>query len=188
MKKFIVLVMCLAMTVPLTAQQKAVHFKKLQAFLPTKAPAEFTRQKPTGQTQSALGMTTSEAKVTLTRSAKDSVKNDETGEMEERSVTITLEVTISDVSLIPFAAAAYMMQTGDFENETEEGYEKSITVKNFRGKETVTNTPDNKRCGIELFVGNRFLVKLQGESTSDVKLLYALLDQIDLAKLEKEQP
>jgi hypothetical protein len=178
----------LLVTTVLMAQPKAVHFKKLQEFLPTKAPAGFARQKPSGGTQTMMGMTTSEARVRFTGSKTEKAKNEETGAMEERVVDISLEAIISDVSLVPFAAAAYLMQTGEYENETEEGYEKSITYKNFRGKESVSTTEYSKKASIELFVANRFLVRLQAENTDDLKGLYTLLDDIDLARLEKVQP
>ena len=189
MKRLSLVLLALASVVAiLSAQPKAVHFKKLQEFLPTKAPAGFERKKPSGQTQTVMGMTTSEATVRFTGTKTEKVKNETTGQMEEQSVEMTLEATISDISLVPFAAAAYMMQTGDYENETEDGYEKSIVHKNFRGKESVSSSEDNKKCELELFVVNRFLIKLRAENTADIKSLYALLDNIDLAKLEKAQP
>ncbi len=189
MKRFSVILMLLVSLVAIAgAQPKAVHFKKLQEFLPNKAPQGFERKKPSGQTQTTMGMTTSEASVRFVGSRTEKVKSEETGQMEERSIEMTLEATISDVFLVPFGAAAYMMQTGDYENETEDGYEKSIMYKNFRGKESVSSSEDSKHCELELFVANRFLIKLRGENTDNVKLLHSLLESIDLAKLEKAQP
>lgn len=171
----------------LSAQAKAVHFRKLQEFLPTTELKGFERKKPTGQTQSAMGMTTSEATVRYVELAKSDSVQMEMGEIPQNG-TKTIEITISDISGVPFAAMAAMAYQQDYENETEDGYEKSVTIKtNYRGKETVS-TGDYKRCEVEFMVANRFMVKLKAENTDEVKLLYNLIDGIDLAKLEKLQP
>jgi hypothetical protein len=186
MKNLLVFLLMLACSFNvLSAQAKAVHFKKLQEFLPTAEIKGFERKKPTGQTQSAMGMTTSEATVRYVEPAKEN--QDDMAE-ETMEPTKTIEVSISDISGIPFAAMTAMVYQQDFENETEDGYEKSTVIKtNYRGKETVS-TGDYKRCEIEFMVANRFVVKLKAENTDDVKLLYTLIDGIDVAKLEKAQP
>ena len=157
----------------LTAQttQKTVSFKKLQEFLPKIDLSGFNRLKPGGETSSAMGMATSEAHVTYEKGGDDS---------------ISIEVKINDVAGIPFAQmGASMIGMTEFENETENGYEKSIKVQGFPGTEKVDNSEDNKSTEIMLFVGNRFQVEIQGRGTSDATLLHKLLDDMKLGDLSK---
>ncbi len=154
------------------AQQKVVSFKKLQEFLPKVELAGFTRLKPGGETSSAMGMSTSEARVTYQKGSGDNL--------------VTVEVKISDVAGVPFGTmGATMFGAMEFENETETGYEKSIKVQGFSGTEKVDNSEDNKSAEIMLFVGNRFMVELRGSGTSEPALLHKLLDDMKLGELAK---
>ena len=151
--------------------QKTMSFKKLQEFLPKIDLSGFNRLKPGGETSSAMGMSTSEAHVTYEKSGDDS---------------ITIEVKINDIAGVPFAQmGASMIGMTEFENETENGYEKSVKVQGFAGTEKVDNSEDNKSAEIMLFVGNRFTVELQGRGTSDAALLHKLLDDMKLGDLSK---
>jgi hypothetical protein len=80
------------------AQQDVVHFKKLQEFLPTISLPAWERGKPRGSTQSALGISTSEASIVYTGTRKTE---------QEEAVNTEISVTISDISLIPYAAMAF---------------------------------------------------------------------------------
>ncbi len=172
---------------PLSAQSKAVHFKKLQDFLPNTKLEGFERKKPTGQTQTSMGMTTSEAKVRYEPEQKEEPGHD-APQSEESPPYVTFEVSISDVSGIPYGMMAAMAYQQEFENETEDGYEKSVTVKgSYKGKEEI-RTGGSKQCDLEFIVGSRFIVKLEASGTDDVKLLYKLADGMDLAKLQKTTP
>jgi len=154
------------------AQQKTVSFKKLQEFLPKIDLSGFNRLKPGGETSSAMGMSTSEAHVTYEKGGGDN--------------SITIEVKINDMAGIPFAQmGASVIGMTEFENETENGYEKSVKVQGFAGTEKVDNSEDNKSTEIMLFVGNRFTVELQGRGTSDAALLHKLLDDMKLTDLSK---
>jgi len=151
------------------ATQKVVSFKRLQEFLPKIDLAGYTKGKPSGETSSAMGMSTSEARVTY-----------------EKGDDISIRVKISDVAGVPFAQmGASVIGMTEFENETETGYEKSIKVQGFRGTENVQNTEDNKSCGITLVVGDRFMVELTGSGTNDAALLHKLLDDMKLGDLSK---
>jgi hypothetical protein len=151
------------------ATQKVVSFKKLQEFLPKVDLAGFSKGKPGGETSSAMGMSTSEARVTY-----------------EKGDGVSIEVKISDMAGIPFAQmGASMMGMTEFENETENGYEKSVKVQGFAGTEKVDNSEDGKSCDIMLFVGSRFSVELQGRGTSDASLLHKLLEGMNLGDLSK---
>jgi hypothetical protein len=150
------------------ATQKAVSFKKLQEFLPKADLSGFSRLKPGGETSSAMGMSTSEARVTY-----------EKGD-------ISIEVKISDLAGVPMAQMGLsMMGMTEFENETENGYEKSVKIQGFPGTEKADSSEDSKSCEIMLFVGNRFSVELSGNGTNDVALLHKLLDDMKLADLSK---
>lgn len=159
------------------AQQDVVHFKKLQDFLPKTDLPEFTRGKPTGSTSAFMGMKTSEASVRY-------VKPPATDTTQEESI----EIKISDMSLMPFAAWAMQYQQADFENETEEGYEKSTLIrKKYKGIEKA-QTGDYQSCEINFSVGNRFNVTVSGNNFASTKTLMLLIDGMDLEGLEKLQP
>lgn len=169
------------------AQQKVVHFKKLQEFLPTISLPGWERGKPRGSTQSAMGISTSEASIAYTGTRKEKQEvEDEDGKkkMEEVEVGTEISVKISDISLIPFAAMAFAFQQ-EFENEMEDGYEKSVTIKKtFKGVEKVQKG-DGKSCELNFPIANRFMVEIRGSNIDDVQLLHKLAESMDLAKLEK---
>lgn len=149
--------------------QKTVSFKKLQEFLPKVDLSGFSRLKPGGETSSAMGMSTSEARVNY-----------------EKSGDISIEVKISDLAGIPMAQMGLsMMGMTEFENETENGYEKSVKIQGFPGTEKVDTAEDGKSCEIMLYVGNRFSVEIRGNGTSDATLLHKLLDDMKLGDLSK---
>jgi len=151
--------------------QKTVSFKKLQEFLPKVDLSGFSRLKPGGETSSAMGMSTSEAHVTY-----------------EKGDDISIEVKITDIAGVPMAQMGLsMMGMTEFENETENGYEKSVKVQGFPGTEKVDNSEDNESCEVMLFVGNRFTVELEGRGTSDASLLHKLLEDMKLGDLSKLQ-
>jgi hypothetical protein len=155
------------------AQPKIVHFKKLQALLPAKDIPGFKRNKPTGSTQSQMGMTTSEAAVRYVKAGNDTV--------QEQSI----EIKIGDMALMPFAAWAMMYQQQDYENETEEGYEKTLWVKKlYKGVEK-SQTGDSKSCSLNFGVGNRFNVSIEAQGFSEAKALVDLAEDMDLDKLSK---
>lgn len=171
---------CLILAPAVQSQTKVVHFKKLQEFLPSTDMKGFERKKPTGQTQTAMGMTTSEAKVRY--GSKPASEND-TNYVEQ-----SIEITLSDMAGMPFGNMAMMQYQQEFENETEDGYEKSVTLKgSYKGKESA-HTGDSKSCELEFMVGTRFIFKLEGNGFSDAKILMKLVESVDLAKLEKLTP
>lgn len=157
------------------AQPKVVRFKKLQEFLPTKEIPAFKRNKPTGSTQTAMGMTTSEASVRYVKAGNDTIQEQ------------TIEVKISDMALMPFAAWAMMYQQQDYENETEEGYEKTVWVKkNYKGVEK-SQAGDSRMCSLNFAVGNRFNISIEGHGFADAKVLADLAESMDLGTLSKTE-
>jgi hypothetical protein len=174
MKLFTIVALFIALTFNASAQdqqQKVVHFKKLQSFLPSKAPEGYTRGKPTGSTQKNMGFSISEASVRFEKATD--------------TITYSIEIKIVDMSLLPYAAWAMAYQQMDYENETEEGHEKSVMVaKNYKGIEKVS-TGDYKSCSLNFAVGNRFHVTLDAQGFEDTKILYSLVESMDLDKLAK---
>lgn len=168
-------VLCAALVQIGQSQQKSVHFKKLQEFLPRSEVPGYTRGKPGGQTSSAMGMSTSEATLTYQKSAPQS---------EEES-PISISVTIADIMGVPMGAMALAMIGGtEFENESENGYEKSIKVQGFPGKET-SQTGESKFAEVTIAVANRFIVTIKHEGASDAAVLRKLADNMKLADLAK---
>ena len=158
---------CCFLAATALAQQKTVHFKQLQEFLPKIDVAGFTKGKPAGQTSTAMGMSTSEATL-------EYVKGEE-----------TIGITISDTAGVPFAAAGMsMLGMTEFENQTENGYEKSVKIQGFPGTEKVDNG-EYKSAEISLVVANRFMVELRGSGMSDAAILRKLVDSMNLAGLAK---
>lgn len=154
-------------------QLKVVHFKKIQAFLPSKAIEGYTRGKPTGSTQKNMGFSSSEASVRYEKATD--------------SITYSIEIKIIDMSLIPYAAWAMAYQQMDYENETEDGYEKSVTIKEkYKGIEKAS-TGEYKSCSLEFVVGARFHVEIQASGIDDAKMLMTLADSMNLEKLEQLQ-
>jgi len=183
-RSLLFLVIGIVVSLPLQGQTKAVHFKKLQEFLPSDEIPGFERKKPTGQTQTSMGMTTSEAKVRYVTKGPEGENDQE----ETAGPQKTIEVTISDMAGIPFGSMAAMAYQQDFENETEDGHEKSVVVNgSYKGKETA-HTGEYRSCELEFAVGGRFVVKMQANNTDDVKLLHSLTKSMNLAKLEKTTP
>ena len=170
---FLVLVVtCVSFSI---AQQKVVHFKKLQEFLPSKEMPGFKRNKATGSTQTVMGMTTSEAAVRYMKPAIDTVQEQ------------TIEIKINDMILMPFAAWGMMYQQQDYENETEEGYEKTVTVKKaYKGVEK-SQTGESKSCSLNFAIGNRFNVSIEANGFSNAALLTGLAESMDLDKLSKTE-
>ena len=156
-----------SLTVIGQAEQATLNFKDLQKFLPTADIPGFTKGKPGGQTSSMMGMSTSEATLMYR-------KGDE-----------SIEVKISDMAGIPFASmGAAVMGATEFENQTENGYEKSIKIQGFGGTEKV-ETGEYKSAEINLFVANRFIINLQAREIGETALLYKLIEGMNLGELAK---
>lgn len=168
----VVVVWCCSLVSALTAQQKAVNFKKLQEYLPKIDLPGYAKGKPGGQSSTVMGMSTSEATLMYTQSGGDEFAS--------------IEVKISDMAGVPYGTlGASLMGATEYENQTETGYEKSIKIKGFPGTESVENVEDSKTSRITLVVGGRFMVELSGDGTSDVSLLRKLVDSMNLSELAK---
>jgi hypothetical protein len=165
-----------------TAQVKAVHFKKLQEFLPAKEIKNFKRLKPSGTTQTNMGMSTSEAAVRYESTQVDTVT---TSEGTVVAPPKSIEIKISDMLSMPYAAMAFQMQP-ESESETEESSQKTLMIKGkYKGQEEIQKGENNKSCKISFGVANRYIVNLELNGVDDAKILYDILDMINLDGLEK---
>ncbi|MEK6651062.1 MAG: hypothetical protein AABY75_08795 [Bacteroidota bacterium] len=163
----------------LVAQVKPIHFKKLQECLPSKVFKGFERKKPTGNTQSTMGMSTSEAVVEYEQPAKENLK-----EGEEPPPQVSLIIKIQDMVGMPYALMPYAWMQ-EFENETEDGYEKTVMVLGkYKGTEKGA-TGDDKSLKTTFGVANRYIIEVEISSSDDAKLLAEVITAIDFAKLEK---
>jgi len=148
--------------------QNVVNFKQLQGFMPKADLAGYTKGKPGGSTSSAMGMSSSEATLNY-----------------EKSGGGTIEVKISDTAGVPMAAMGLsMMGMTEYENETENGYDKTIKVQGFPGTEKVDRS-ESKSAEISVVVAKRFMVELRCVDCDDIASLKKLVEGMDLAGLAK---
>lgn len=195
MKIIIVGLFIVLTTLQLTAQTqtatvKVINFRKLQEFLPLKAPEGFTRLKPKGQSMSSSGISTSNASVEFTAPKKiKELQTLDDGKQDSVEVDVTWSATIeiTDYAGMGEGMSASLQMIGgmEFENETENGYEKSVKFKDYKGIEKVSTQENSNSCSFQLVVGNRFLVNANGNGFSDITILQSLLNSIDLKKLEE---
>jgi hypothetical protein len=155
------------------AQMTVVNFKKLQEFLPKGELTGFTRQKPTGSTQTVMNISTSYAEVNYV-SPEDSL-----------GATVTLRAKITDATFMPYSITALAMLQQNYQMESEDGYEKGLMVnEKYPGKMTV-RSGDYKSCKIECGVVNRFYIEVETSETDNVVLLQKLIDLMPLDDLAK---
>ena len=183
MKKMIAFVLLLAVgglfLAAAQTTQKPVGFKKLQEFLPKIDLDGFRRLKPGGSTSSAMGMSTSEAVVEYEQPMKENLK-----EGEEPPPQVSFTVKIQDMVGMPYAMMPYAWMQ-EFENESEDGYEKTVMVLGkYKGTEE-GRTGESKSVKTTFGVANRYIVEVEVEHSDDGKLLADVVAAIDLAKLEK---
>lgn len=172
LKRILLLLAIFAVTI--AAQEKIVHFKKLQDFLPKFEVQKFKREKPTGSTQTVMGYTVSIADVRYT---------EEIPETDYETQARVVTVKISDAHLYQVGLMAYTMLQ-DYESETESGYEKSYVVDGkYRGILRVSNT-EYKDVNLTFVVGQRFLVEVDADNTDDLRFVLSFVNEINLQKLE----
>jgi hypothetical protein len=193
MRTFIVCVIIICCSVISLSQtpspQKPIHFKELQKILPVRAPDGFVRDKPKGQTVSSSGISTSNASVEFNTTKKEKqlqTMDDGKKDSVEVEITLNAKVEILDYAGMGEAmSSSLQMITGmQYENETEDGYEKSTTFNGYKGIEKSRSQDYSRSCEIQLVVGNRFLINVSGSGFSDIAILQSILNSMDLKKLE----
>lgn len=138
-----------------------VSFRDLQTVMPEISGWE--RNKPTGERMTSP-FSFSQSTVTY----------------KKGDANIDLKIMDSGFNQLLFAPFTMFMMAG-YEKETQDGYEKSVTVNGNPGWEKWDS--GSKNGELSVVVNKRFLVQVEGHGVEDTKALKAVLDQTDLGKL-----
>jgi hypothetical protein len=103
-------------------------------------------------------------------------------ETEYRNGDKRIDVTIVDTGFAKLLVAPWsMMLAAGYSNETSDGYEKAITV---AGNPAVEKWSTREKNGeLNILVGKRFMVTLDGNDIADVKELHTFASQMDLSAI-----
>jgi hypothetical protein len=144
----------------------AVDFRVLKELLPEDING-MPRTSSDGEKNSAMGFTLSRAEARY----------------ETQGTNSSIKIEISDVGAMTGAAAmaTYAWASMEVDRENETGYEKTTTIKGYRGYEKFDRQTNYGE--LSLMVGGRFMVELEGNEVP-MDALKAALDKIDLGKLE----
>lgn len=153
---------------------KAVSYKVFMSILPTLQLPGFTRQKPTGSTESTAGMNFSYAEVIYEKGKDES--------LQAISVKIEDVASMMNYGGVDMAAMAEGM-VPDHDIESENGYSKTVKVQGFKATESVEKDANTAR--IVLQIAKRFNVTLETTNLADAAPLNKLLANMDLKKLEQ---
>ncbi len=143
----------------------AVDFRELKALMPEDLPG-MKRSNLEGQKSGAMGFTMSTAEARY--------------ETEDGG---SIRLAISDMGAVAgmSAMAAYAWASTEIDREDATGYEKTMTLKGYRGHEKYDR--ESKSGEISLLVAGRFIVEANGYGVT-VDALREALDKVDLGKLE----
>jgi hypothetical protein len=94
----------------------------------------------------------------------------------------TITVTITDAGNMsgPMRMGMVGWTMAQYSRETDNGYEKTMTYKGYKGMEEYNKS--DKNGTVRLFVADRFIVEVEGNGIT-MDALKQALDKIDLAKL-----
>jgi flagellar biosynthesis/type III secretory pathway protein FliH len=138
-----------------------VSFRDLQTALPT--VSGWTMEKPKGERMTSP--------VAFSQTEVNYVNGDQ-----------RVEVKIVDSGFHQILLAPWtMFLAAGYEKETEEGYEKSIKLGQHPGFEKWNS--EDKRGELNLVVGQRFLVSVEGRKLADAQVLHEFASSVDAAKL-----
>lgn len=143
-----------------------VDFRELKALLPESID-NLKRSNLEGERTAAMGMNISTASADYSD--------------QENSQSIDIKITdLGSVSGLS-GLAAYGWYMVDIDKETETGYEKTMTYKNYKGYEKYDN--QYKSGEISILVAKRFVVEANGNNVN-MDQLKAAVNLIDLGKLD----
>jgi len=146
---------------------EAVNFRELKALLPEDLDG-LNRTSATGEKTNAFGINVSKAESVY--------------KTENNSSRIT--ITIVDMGGMSGWAgmAAFGWTMTEIDKETEDGYERTIEYKGYKGFEKyTTNRNDGKK---EVMVAKRFMVTVEGDNVP-MEAIDDAMDKIDLDDLEE---
>jgi len=143
----------------------AVDFRVLKELLPDEING-MPRTSSDGEKNSAMGFTMSRAEARY----------------ETQGTNSSIKIQISDVGAMTGAAAmaTYAWASVEVDRENQTGYEKTTTIKGYRGYEKFDRQTNYGE--LSLMVGGRFMVELEGNEVG-MDALKAALDKLDLGKL-----
>lgn len=141
----------------------AVDFKILKELLPDLKGWEKRNPKGERTAFGGFGISSAEADYAL-------------GEAE-----IHLKITDTAGYSMMIAPFSIFIQSG-YEEEDEEHYKKTLTVKGFPAIEEFY--PSQKRGTLTVIVKNRFIVEAEGDNIEKAGILHDFLNTVDLKKLE----
>lgn len=144
---------------------EAVDFRELKALLPDELGG-MPRKSAEGQKSGAMGFTLSMAEARYEKEGGGRIK-----------LTITDAGAVAGMA----AMAMYAWAGMEIDKEDENGYEKTTTIKGYRGYEKYNKSSNSSE--LSLIVANRFIVQLDGDDVS-VDDLKSALDKVDFGKLE----
>jgi hypothetical protein len=99
--------------------------------------------------------------------------------MGDANISVKLvDSAFSQMLIAPWA----MFLTAGYERETGEGYEKSVMIGSNPGFERYNKS--TKDGELNIVVGKRFLVTIEGDNIADTKVLHEFASRIDASKLE----
>lgn len=140
-------------------------FRDLQAALPEVSGWE--RENPSGERMTSP-FAYSQASVTLRKG----------------DASIDAKILDSGFNQLLFAPFSMFMVNG-YEKETSDGFERSVSIDGNPGWERWNSS---SRSGeLNVVVGKRFLIQIEGNDIDDVKVLRTVLDRTDLRKLSSLQ-
>ncbi len=138
-----------------------VSFRELQTVMPNVSGWE--KGSPTGEKMSSP-FSFSQASITYKKG---------NAEIEQK----IMDSGFNQLLFTPFT----MFMAAGYEKETQDGYEKSVNIAGNPGWEKWDKT---SRSGeLNVVVGKRFLVQVEGRDLDDIKALHTVLEQTDLGKL-----
>ena len=143
-----------------------VDFRKLKEFLPEEVE-DMKRSSATGEKTSSFGIKVSEA----------------VGEYGSDEGNQSITITITDLGSIKGVAgmAAFAWAYADIDKETETGYEKTTKYYGYKAYEQYDT--EYKDGSIEVLVGDRFMVKVEGNDVP-METIKSAVEEIDLDGIE----
>lgn len=144
---------------------EAVDFRELKALLPEDLSG-MKRSNAEGEKTSAMGFTISKAEAQYDG---DNAAN--------------VRISITDVGAMAGVAAmaTYAWAAGAIDRETETSYEKSATIKGYKGYERYDRQSTSGE--VQVLVAGRFVVEVSGNNVP-MDAIKDALEKVDLGKLE----
>jgi hypothetical protein len=96
--------------------------------------------------------------------------------------SIEIDVKVVDTGYAQMLIAPWaMFLASGYSRESSDGYEKAINVAGHPGFERWNK--NSNRGELNMFVGKRFLVSLEGDELADTKILHDFASKMDLGKI-----